>query len=91
MNENEQIADVIRLNDGYVLRIYGQTVACRDEKELGAQITRRAKRGRKLGLEAKSAPEPTPIRPAVVKMQTDQREQVQQGNLHRLISARLAG
>lgn len=95
MNENEQIADIIRLNDGYVLRMYGQTVACRDEKELGVRVARLAKRGRKQDLGSKSA-EPTPIRPNVDVVQVGrasdpQRENIQLGNLYKLIAARLTG
>ena len=92
-NDNQQIGNIIKLNDGYVLNLYGQTIACRDEKELGVRVARLAKRGRKAGLEPKSAPAAAAVPAAEVlpRMAEDQREGIQLGNLYKMIQARLAG
>ncbi len=90
----EEIARVYKLDDGYVLCLYGRNIVARDVKELGQKLSRLANRRPKAPTVAEkpipvqNPPENVvPIRPEPT---WDEQRALDDRNLSRLISARVS-
>src|SRR5215218_9397526 len=89
------VGQVFKLSDGYMLVLYGRTIACRTEKELGQELTKRIKKPPKGYAAAPTPPPKAPTPPVSLTKAPDAPSSLARDdellNLDRLMNARFNG